>query len=188
MVKVAALIQGQRQAPKHATKTPPAKVAKHAAKITPAGRVSEATATKVEKVKAGRATAKTERAQYKAKVQKNVRGEQARIEAANTLIRKPRIRMLATEYIIGVALAIIALFYAQGSYHEKMGKFFVQITGLSALFFVLALTSGSAKASRSAIMFGALIDVVILLNLIRKTTSKTGATVDASVDTGDDNG
>jgi hypothetical protein len=76
--------------------------------------------------------------------------------------------MLAAEYLIGMMVAILVLFFGPGSYHVKMGKFFVQITGLSALFFVLSLTAVSERASRTAIMFGALIDVVMVLLATRK--------------------
>ena len=162
------------KATSHAKKPPPARAAKHAAKATPVGRVAEGAATVVAKGQQKRAEHREERTQQKQLVKANVRRETARIQASREIITKPRIRMLAAEYIAAILLAILALFFADGSYHEKMGKFFLQMTGLSALFFVLALTGTSIKAGRAAIMFGALIDIVILLNVTRKVVPNLG--------------
>lgn len=158
----------------HAAKPPPARLAKHAAKATPVGRVAEGGAKLVAKGQEKHAQASAERTQQKARVKANVQRESARIQASREIITKPRIRMLAVEYIAAIFMAVIALFFADGSYHDKMGKFFMQLTGLSALFFVLALTGTSIKAGRAAIMFGALVDVAILLNVTRKVVPNLG--------------
>lgn len=175
---------GQSQ-PKHGVPSAKERTVKHAAKMTPVGRVGEVALSGVEKQRAKREKTKEARNTQKALVSKNVSREQARITAANQLIRRPRVRMLAAEYIVAIFLAIIALFWGTGSYHDRIGKFFLQVTGLSALFFILALTSNSERASRAAIMFGALIDVVLLLSVTKKVTpnlTKTGspATIPAS--------
>lgn len=156
--------------PRHLAETSAVKprAAKHVAKATPVGRVAETAAVGVEKVRARRVEAKEARTAQRTRVKTAVQREEARITAANTLIRRPRIRMLAAEYLFGILMAILLLFFGPGSYHVKMGKFFLQITGLSALFFVLSLTAASERASRTAIMFGALIDIVLLLNLTKK--------------------
>jgi len=118
----------------------------------------------MEKVQEKRAARSAQKAAVKGRVER----EQARISAANVLIRRPRIRMLATEYIVAIVLAILILFFSDGSYHDKMARFFLQITGISALFFLLSLTASSERAARTAIMFGLLVDLAILLNATRK--------------------
>lgn len=154
----------------HVKKPAPARVAKHAAKVTPVGRVAEAAGTAVAKGQQKRQESKEARTAHKARVKSQVERETAKLEASKQIIRKPRIRMLAVLYIAAILMAVLALFFAEGSYHEKMGKFFMQMTGLSALYFALALLATSERAARTTILFGALIDIVILLNITRKIT------------------
>lgn len=160
----------KKKSTSHAQKPPPAKLGRHAAKMTPAGRVANAAGTVVAKGQQRHVEKTQARATHKARVKSQVERESAKLEASRELIRRPRIRMLAALYIVAILMATLALFFAEGSYHEKMGKFFMQMTGLSALYFVLALLGTSERAARTAIMFGALIDVVILLNITRKIT------------------
>lgn len=154
----------------HAAKPPPTRLGKHAAKMTPAGRVANAAGTVVAKGQKRHVENVQAKQAHKARVKSAVERESAKLEASQELIRRPRIRMLAALYIVAILMSVLALFYAKGSYHEKMGKFFMQMTGLSALYFVLALLGTSERAARTAIMFGALVDVVILLNITRKIT------------------
>jgi hypothetical protein len=73
--------------------------------------------------------------------------------------------MLAAEYMAAMAIAIIILFHDDGksTYHQRMAKFFIQMTGITGLFFVLSLTATSERVSRYAIPFGLLVDVSMVI-------------------------
>jgi hypothetical protein len=54
-----------------------------------------------------------------------------------------------------------------------MTRYFIQITGISGIFFVLALGSSSEKVARYAIPFGLLIDISMLMYLFKKGAGDT---------------
>lgn len=81
---------------------------------------------------------------------------------------RPKVRMLAAEYVFAVVVCILFLFVPDKTYHEKMSRFFIQMTGVSGVFFMLALGSSSEKTSRWTIPFGLLIDVAMLIHLLRQ--------------------
>lgn len=83
---------------------------------------------------------------------------------------RPKTRMLAAEYMGAIVMAIIMLFLHDGekTYHQRMSRFFIQMTGITGIFFVLALASSSEKASRYAVPFGLLIDVSMLIYLFKQ--------------------
>lgn len=118
-----------------------------------------------------RATTQARNARIKKMAGSAVERETAKVQAANELIRKPRIRMLSAEYAFAILMVIVVLIWGNDSYSNKMGKFFMQVTGLSAIFVLMGLTSNSERASRPVIMFGAFIDVVIFLNAVSSLRS-----------------
>lgn len=162
-------LTGNRPTSHAAKPTPLNRPGKHVAKATPVGRVANVAGDVVARGQKKSEEKRETRAAHKVRVKSAVERETAKIEASKEIIRKPRIRMLTALYIAAIIMAILALFYSEGSYHEKMGKFFLQITGLSAFYFAMALLATSERAARTAILFAALIDLVILINLTRKT-------------------
>lgn len=83
---------------------------------------------------------------------------------------RPKTRMLAAEYMAAVVMAVIMLFLHndEKSYHQRMSRFFIQMTGITGIFFVLSLAASSEKASRYVIPFGLLIDVSMLVYLFKQ--------------------
>jgi len=88
---------------------------------------------------------------------------------------RPKTRMLAAEYMAAIVMAIILLFIhrdGEKTYHQRMSRFFVQMTGITGIFFVLSLGSSSERVSRYAVPFGLLIDVSMLVYLFKEGGSK----------------
>lgn len=123
------------------------------------GRV--ATEKTVERAKASYQEKRAEHKQQKQLYKSNLRTEKRRLKVANYLEFRPRARMITAEYLVAIILAVVHLFYDDKSYHAKMSRFFVQMTGITGIFFVLSLLASSEKVARPAIAFGGLIDLSI---------------------------
>lgn len=73
-------------------------------------------------------------------------------------------RVVSAEFGIAITLAVLALFFG---HEDKAGtKFVMRMTGLSGIFFILALSSNSEKIGRYVMGFGLLIDVALALHLV----------------------
>lgn len=85
--------------------------------------------------------------------------------------------MLTGEYALALAIAIIALFYTDATYEAKMKTFIIQLSGISAVYFILSMSGVSEKAARIAIGFGGLIDLAMLFHVfkIKKSSSANAA-------------
>ena len=99
---------------------------------------------------------------------------------------RPKTRMLAAEFMAAIVMAIIMLFLHDGekTYHQRMTRFFIQMTGITGIFFVLALSASSEKAARYVIPFGLLIDVSMLVYLFKQGGGKV---IDQAVGSAPDN-
>ena len=96
-----------------------------------------------------------------------VRGKYRRDKVVGLAEMRPKTRMLAAEYMAAIIIAVIFLFVSDKSYHEKMSRFFVQLTGVTGIFFFLALLGNSEKAGKWVVPFGLLIDLSMIGFLMR---------------------
>lgn len=81
----------------------------------------------------------------------------------------PGVHALAAEWLIGLCLAGVGLFFKSGNDDDDsndMSRFSYQVMGLCIVFFVLALGMSSQKLSKACVAFGGLIDIALLLNLV----------------------
>lgn len=103
-----------------------------------------------------------------------VEGKKRKERVLSIAEMRPKTRMLAAEFIGAIVIAIIMLFLQDGekNYHQRMSRFFVQMTGITGIFFVLSLVSSSQKAARYAVPFGLLIDVSMLIYLFKQGGGK----------------
>jgi len=115
-----------------------------------------------------------------------VKAKQRKEKVLGIAEMRPRTRMLAAEYMGAIIMAIIMLFLHNDdkTYHQRMSRFFIQITGITGIFFVLSLASTSEKVARYAIPFGLLIDTSMLIYLFKQGGAKVinAATGNASTD------
>ena len=137
------------------------------------GRLYGTAGKAVAKVKAAPAAKVQARSAKKELVGKTVAKAAVRSKADSLILAAPRVRMLTAEYLIAVILGMIALVYMDGTYTDKMRKFVIQMTGISAVFFVMSIAGVSEKAAKVAIMFGALIDLSILFHTVKVKKTQT---------------
>lgn len=71
--------------------------------------------------------------------------------------------MIAAEYLAALFIVFLGVLRKDKGYHDKMHSTFFQLTGISAVYFLLALLSVGKKSARFAVTFGLLIDLAILL-------------------------
>lgn len=98
-----------------------------------------------------------------------VRSKYRRDKVVGLAEMRPKTRMLAAEFIAAVVIATVFLFVGDKSYHEKMSRFFVQLTGITGIFFFLALLGNSEKAGKWVVPFGLLIDLSMIGVLMRNS-------------------
>lgn len=127
---------------------------------------------KAAKVTPARFEAKAaEKIEAKRKEHKQVRAAVSNAKTAKKTSRavqsQPRTRMLTAEYFLAIVLAIVGLFYGDATYEVKMKQFIVRLTGISALFFILALAGASERAAKPVIYFGALVDIGMIFFIFR---------------------
>lgn len=78
--------------------------------------------------------------------------------------------ILVAEYLAAVGLSSLNIFVGDESYHERLSKFFVQVSALTIVFFLLALVAQSESSGKFATAFGGLIDVAILFRVAANGT------------------
>jgi len=84
--------------------------------------------------------------------------------------------MIAAEYLLAVFIVLLGVMRKDMKYHDKMHTTFFQLTGISAVYFLLSLLSVGRKSARFAVMFGLLVDIAILLfQAQRVNTSRKNA-------------
>ena len=132
---------------------------------TPEAKSGRNRAVQYAKREAGRRvqSARTEHA----KTSSAVRSKYRRDKVVGLAEMRPKTRMLAAEFIAAIVIATIFLFVNDKSYHEKMSRFFVQVTGITGIFFFLALMGNSEKAGKWVIPFGLLIDLSMIAFLMK---------------------
>ena len=167
--------KGARKAANAKTRAPQKTSGKTAskpqAKTEPTAKPSEATksgsrrAVQYTKREAGRRVQSVKTEQRK--TSSAVRSKYRRDKVVGLAEMRPKTRMLAAEFLAAIIIAVIFLFVSDKSYHEKMSRFFVQLTGITGIFFFLALLGNSEKAGKWVIPFGLLIDVSMIGFLMR---------------------
>jgi hypothetical protein len=117
------------------------------------------------RVQSARTSVRTERT----KTASAVRSKYRRDKVTGLAEMRPKTRMLAAEFIAAIVIATILLFVGDKSYHEKMSRFFVQLTGITGIFFFLALLGNSEKAGKWVVPFGLLIDLSMIGFLMKNS-------------------
>ena len=92
------------------------------------------------------------------------------------------VNKLTAEFLIAFTLAVVALFFFKSDSSEiDETQFVMRATGVCAIFFVLAIAANSERMAKPAVIFGALIDLAMLLNITathvkNKNSSSTTST------------
>lgn len=105
--------------------------------------------------------------QRKTAQSKSIQREKISTKTKAYALHRPHVQTLGGEYVFAMFLVILGLLVPAGtdSYSARMRRFMVQVTGVSAVYFLLSLGASSVKTGKIMIAFGGLIDVSMMLYL-----------------------